>query len=60
MTKQDQEGDLLDEAGETVGTVAGNSLVLALFDRAVETETASEQPGWEAFDDDRRIERRLW
>ncbi|KAH0938884.1 hypothetical protein HID58_006345 [Brassica napus] len=59
VTKQDQEGDLLDEAGETVGTVAGNSLALALFDRAVKTETASEQPGWEAFDDDWRIERRV-
>ncbi|WZZ34516.1 hypothetical protein YC2023_017917 [Brassica napus] len=52
VTEQDQEGDSLDEVGETVGTVAGDSLALALFDGAVETETASEQPGWERFDDD--------
>ncbi|VVB07032.1 unnamed protein product [Arabis nemorensis] len=48
--KQDQEGDLLDLAGETAEAV-GDSLALALFDGAVGTETAS-GPGWETFDDD--------
>ncbi|KAJ0265050.1 putative clathrin assembly protein [Hirschfeldia incana] len=53
VSRQDQEGDLLDltgEAGDTTLSV-GDSLALALFDGAVATETAS-GPGWEAFDDD--------
>lgn len=53
VSRQDQEGDLLDltgDAGETAGAV-GDSLALALFDGAVATESAS-GPGWEAFDDD--------
>ncbi|CAA7049673.1 unnamed protein product [Microthlaspi erraticum] len=53
VSRQDQEGDLLDltdEAVETGGAV-GDSLALALFDGEVATETAS-GPGWEAFDDD--------
>ncbi|CAH2071928.1 unnamed protein product [Thlaspi arvense] len=53
VSRQDQEGDLLDlsgDAGETAGSV-GDSLALALFDGAAATETAS-GPGWEAFNDD--------
>ncbi|KAL1225122.1 putative clathrin assembly protein [Cardamine amara subsp. amara] len=53
ITRQDQEGDLLDltgDAGETTLAI-GDSLALALFDGAVTTESAS-GPGWEAFNDD--------
>ncbi|KFK30862.1 hypothetical protein AALP_AA6G035200 [Arabis alpina] len=53
VSRQDQEGDLLDLAGDAgeMAVAVGDSLALALFDGAVATDTAY-GPGWEAFDDD--------